>query len=218
MLQALILNCTLKRSPKRSNTQALIEKAVAEYERLRVRCEVLRVVDFQIASGTSSNEGPGDQWPIILDKIRACDIFIIASPIWVGHLASTAQRVIERLDALFHEEELQDAATGQYLTYNKVGGALVTGNEDGAHSCTAQILWAMQEFGFTVPPNANAYWVGEAGPGPSYIEAGGERSAFTNRTYRYMVHNTTYFARLLKEHPIPTNLKELGEAAGAESE
>jgi multimeric flavodoxin WrbA len=180
--------------------------------------ESLRIVDYHIAPGTSSDEGGDDQWPLVFDRIKQCDILIIASPVWVGHLCSVAQRVIERLDALFHESELQDEESGQYVTYNKAGGALVTGNEDGAHSCIAQILFALQEFGFVVPPNGNVYWVGPAGPGPSYIEAGGERYLFTNKTLKYMVHNLVYFARLLRDNPIPTNLNKLAEEAKAESD
>ena len=121
--------------------------------------------------------------------------------------------MIERLDSLFHEEDLADPETGQFLTYNKVAGALVTGNEDGAHSSVAQILWAMQEFGFTVPPNANSYWVGPAGPGPSYLEAAGPEWEYTNGKHRYMVRNLVYFAGLLKQNPIPTNLKALQKDA-----
>ena len=216
-INALILNCTLKPSPATSNTQALIDKAVAEFERLGVESDVVRIVDYDIKPGTSSDEGQGDQWPQILGRIRQCDIFLVASPVWVGHLASTAQRVIERLDALFHEKDLSDPETGQYLTYNKVAGAIITGNEDGAHESVRHILWAMQEFGFTVPPNVNTYWVGEAGPGPSYIEAGGDKHLFTNKTLLYAVHNLTFFARLLREHPITTNLNELSKRAEGQS-
>ncbi len=218
MIKALIINCTLKPGAAVSNTQRLIQKAVAEYSTLDVECEVIRMVDFNIMPGVTSNEGEGDEWPAILEKIRQCDIFIIGSPIWVGHTPSTVQRVIERLDAVFHEKELQDPQNGQYVTYNKVAGVLITGNEDGAHSVAAQVLWAMHEFGFTIPPNVNSYWVGEAGPGPSYIEAGGEKSAYTNKTLKFMVYNTTWFAKLLKDNPIPTNLKELSEKAKQESE
>lgn len=218
MASVLIINCTLKRAPEVSNTQRLIEKAVAEYNALGIECEVIRIVDFNIMPGVTSNEGDGDEWPVVLEKILKCDIFIIGSPIWVGHTPSTVQRIIERLDALFHEKDLQDSQNGQYLTYNKVAGVLITGNEDGAHSVAAQVLWAMHEFGFTIPPNVNTYWVGEAGPGPSYIEAGGEKSVYTNKTLKFMVYNTTWFAQLLKHNPIPTNLKELSEKAKRESE
>jgi len=61
------------------------------------------------------------------------------------------------------------------MPYKKVGGCLITRNEDGAHSCAAQVLWAMQQVGFTILPNVNAYWVGKARCEKVHIEAGGER-------------------------------------------
>ena len=135
----------------------------------------------------------------------------------MGHLASTAQRVIERLDAIFHEDGFTDEKTGQYFTYNKVAGCLVTGNEDGAHSCAAQVLWSMQELGFTIPPNVNSYWVGMAGAGKDYVEAGGEDYYYTNYTVRWMVENLTWFAKLLKANPIEVDVNEIAKLAKKES-
>jgi multimeric flavodoxin WrbA len=217
-MKALIINCTLKPSPKESNTGALIAKAARHLEEWGAETEVIRLVDYNVKPGNSSDEGDGDQWPEILEKIKATDILIIGTPIWMGHLASTAQRVIERLDAIFHEEGTTDPVTGQYFTYNKVAGCLMTGNEDGAHSCAAQVLWSMQELGFTIPPNVNAYWVGIAGGDKDYVPGGGERYLYTNATLRYMVANLTFFAKLLKDIPIPTNWIELKSLAEQESD
>jgi multimeric flavodoxin WrbA len=217
-MKALIINCTLKSSPSISNTQALIDKGVKILQSENVDTEVVKLVDYNIKPGTSTNEGEGDEWPLILQKIKACNIFIIGSPVWVGRLASTAQRIIERMDAIFHEEGFTNEKNGQFFTYNKVAGCLITGNEDGAHSCVAHVLWAMQEFGFTIPPNVNSYWVNKAGPGKSYIEAGGERHLYTNKTLYNTIYNLIYFARLLKQNPITTNLKRLAEIAKQESD
>lgn len=216
-LKALIINCTLKKSPEKSNTELLARKAIAEFEKLDVETELMRLVDLTILPGTESNMGPGDEWGKVLAKIRAADILVIATPIWVGHTASTAQQLIERLDATFYEAALRDKETGQYVLYNKVAGVLVTGNEDGAHEVAGHIQWALGEFGATIPPNANAYWVGEAGPGPDYDEAG-LKSQYTNASYRYSVHNLAAVARLLQKEPITTNLKELDKAAKKESQ
>lgn len=218
LMKALFINCTLKPTPAFSNTGALITKAVDQLNEQGVATEVLRMADYNVKSGNATDEGPDDEWPGILNKIKACDILIIGTPVWMGHLASTAQRVIERLDAIFHEDGFADEQTGQYFTYNKVAGCLVTGNEDGAHSCVAQVLWAMQECGFTIPPNVNAYWVGMAGGDKNYVEAGGEKLYYTNSTLRYMIANLVYFAKLLKANPIPTNLKQLNELARKESD
>jgi multimeric flavodoxin WrbA len=80
-LKAVFLNCTLKKSPVVSNTEALIKKVVSEYKKLDVTSEVVRVVDYQIPFGVSSNEGVGDEWPKILKKLQVSDIIIIAAPI-----------------------------------------------------------------------------------------------------------------------------------------
>ncbi len=209
-LKALILNCTLKPSPNKSNTDALIQKAVELYEERGVETEVLRVVDYKVRFGISSDEGHGDQWPEILQKIKACNILIMASPIWFGVRSSVCQMVMERLDGTYAEG---DESTGQFPLYNKVAGCIVTGNEDGTHNVCANTLYNLTHLGCTVPPNVDTYWVGDAGPGPSYVEAGGEQHLYTNKTTRYMVANTIYMAQLLADNPIPTNLNDLIENA-----
>jgi multimeric flavodoxin WrbA len=213
-LKAIILNCTLKKSPTISNTDALIKKVVEQYHKLEVDTEVVRIVDYNIPFGVSSNEGPGDQWPEILNKIQASQILIIATPIWFGVRGSVSQMVIERLDGTYDEYDKQ---TGQFPLYNKVAGVIVTGNEDGAHDVASTTLFNLTHLGCAVPPNADTYWVGPAGPGPSYIDADGDHHMYTNKTLRYLVHNTTFMARLLQKHPIPTNLNALIEDAKKDS-
>ncbi len=214
-LKAIFLNCTLKSSPEVSNTRALIDKAVRLFAELDVESEVVRVVDYDVKFGVSSDEGNGDEWPLILEKIVQSDIIVIGSPIWFGVRSSVAQIVLERLDGTYEDG---DPVTGQFPLYGKVGGVLITGNEDGAHDVAANTLFNLTHLGCTVPPNVDSYWVGPAGPGPSYIEAGGERHLYTNKTVRYMVHNTAFFAKLLKENPIPTNIRELYAEAAEESD
>ncbi len=214
-LSALLLNCTLKPSPTVSNTGALIDKAVKLYESLNVKTEVVRVRDYTIKFGVSSDEGDGDQWPEILAKIKAADILVFGSPIWFGVRGSVLQMIIERLDGTYEEG---DPKTGQFPLYNKVAGVIVTGNEDGAHDVAANTLFNLTHLGAAIAPNSDTYWVGEAGPGPSYIEAGGEKHLYTNKTVRYMVHNSVHLAKLLKENPFTTNLNELIAEAKKESD
>ncbi|WP_340819566.1 flavodoxin family protein [Methanolobus sp. WCC4] len=214
-LKALFLNCTLKYSPEISNTRVLIDKAVKLFEELGVESEVVRVTDYNVKFGVSSDEGEGDQWPLILEKIKACDILIIGSPIWFGVRSSVTQLVLERLDGTYEE---YDKETGQFPLYGKVAGVVITGNEDGAHNIAANTLFNLTHLGCTVPPNVDSYWVGPAGPGPSYIDAGGERHLYTNKTIRYMVNNLAFFAKLLKDNPIPTNINKLYEDAVKESD
>lgn len=209
-LTALALNCTLKRSPAVSNTQALLDKVCALLEELDVRCETVRVVDHYVPFGVLSDEGEGDEWPSILARVKAADILLIGTPIWFGVRGSVAQLVIERLDGTYLEG---DPETGQFPLYGKVAGVVVTGNEDGAHDAAATTLFNLSHLGCTIPPNADCYWVGDAGPGPSYVEAGGDRHLYTNKTARYLAHNVAYMARVLRANPIPTNLNALIDEA-----
>jgi len=164
------------------------------------------VVDYDIPFGVLSDMGPDDDWPLIYDKLKAADIIVIGTPIWFGVRGSVAQLVIERLDGSYNDF---DPDTGQFPLYGKVAGVVVTGNEDGAHDAASTTLFNLSHLGCVVPPNADTYWVGDAGPGPSYIEAGGDRHLYTNKTARYLAHNTVWMARLLRDNPIPTRLSDL---------
>jgi multimeric flavodoxin WrbA len=205
-LKALFLNCTLKPSPDVSNTQALIDKVAAMFEGQGVESESVRVADHHVGTGISSDLGKGDGWPAILAKVRDCDILVIGTPIWLGHMSSVCQRVIERLDDTY---SAYNETNGQFPLYNKVGAVIVTGNEDGGQSTSSEVLYALQSFGCTVAPNSDVYWVGDAGAGPSYIAAGANRHFYTNKVAAWMAYNAVWMARLLREHPCPTNLLEL---------
>ena len=209
-VHALFLNCTLKRSPEQSNTQALVDKVAALMQDLGATTETLRVVDYDVRFGVTSDEGDGDEWPKILERIKAADILVIGTPIWFGVRGSVAQLVIERLDGTYGETDPQ---TGQYPLYNKVAGCIVTGNEDGAHDAAATTLFNLTHLGCVVPPNADCYWVGTAGPGPSYLDAGGERHLYTNRTARYVAHNLVAMAETMAKRPLRINLEQLTEEA-----
>src|SRR5436305_3831093 len=198
-INALILNCTLKKSPEESNTEALIDIVTGNLDELGVAHETIRPVDFNIPFGVVNDMGDGDEWPQILDKILAADIVIMGMSIWFGVRCSVAQMVIERLDGTYASTN----DVGQYPMYNKVGGVVVTGNEDGAHASAETTVFNMTHLGFTMPPNCDTYWVGDAGPGPSFIEAGGDKHPYTLKTAGWMAHNVVHMARILKEHPIP---------------
>jgi multimeric flavodoxin WrbA len=141
--------------------------------------------------------GEGDAWPAIFDKVMAAQALVIGSPIWLGNPSSACIQLLERLYA--HSSDTN--AAGQYVYYNKVGGCVVTGNDDGGKFVASRVLYSLQHIGFTLPPAVDSYWVGEAGPGPSFIEAGG--NAFTAKTLRIMTWNLIHFARALAERPIP---------------
>lgn len=209
-MKALFLNCTLKKSPEVSNTEAFINQAEKIFHELDVKTEIIRVVDYDVKFGVSSDEGNGDEWPLIHEKVKEAEILIMATPIWRGDRGSVAKMVAERFDGVMNEGNDEN---GQYFTYNKVGGVMVDGNEDGAKKAISSITFDLSEHGFSVPVNAMTYYVGEAGPGDSYIKAGGDKHEFTNNMMLLMVHNLVHLARILKENPYPTNVKALGERA-----
>src|SRR6266511_3063594 len=88
-------------------------------------------------------------------------------------------RVIERLYAC--SSLLNDA--GQYAYYGRVGGCLITGNEDGVKHCAMNILYSLQHLGYTIPPQADAGGIPAHGNQRSEWEAGC-RFDFDNPDYR----------------------------------
>ena len=200
-LRALFFNCTLKRSPERSNTQGLIDVSAAIMSKHGVTVETIRAADYDIATGVwpdmTEHGAATDAWPGLYQKVLAADILVVAGPIWLGDNSSVTKRVIERLYACSHL--LNDA--GQYAYYGRVGGCLITGNEDGIKHCAMNVLYSLQHLGYTIPPQADAGWIGEAGPGPSYLDpgSGGPDNDFTNRNTTFMTWNLLHLARMLKD-------------------
>ncbi|MDT0678115.1 flavodoxin family protein [Autumnicola musiva] len=214
-LKALFLNCTLKKSPATSNTGAFIKNAEKFFHELNVNTEVVRVVDYDVKFGNTSDEGQGDAWPTVLQKVKAADMLIIATPIWRGDRSAVAKLVAERFDGIMEEANDEN---GQFPTYNKVAGVMVDGNEDGAKKAISSITFDLSEHGFSIPVNGFTYYVGKAGPGPSYIEAEGDKHEFTNNMILLMVHNMVHLAKALKENPYPTQVNKLEEKAKKMSE
>lgn len=200
-LKALFLNCTLKRSPELSHTEGLINISKAIMEKNGVSVEVLRPVDHNIAYGVypdmTEHGWEKDAWPDIYPLVKAANILVITSPIWLGEKSSVCTKTIERLYSSSGDLNEQ----GQYAYYGRVGGCLITGNEDGAKHCAMNILYSLQHLGYVIPPQADAAWVGEAGPGPSYLDpgSGGPENDFTNRNTTFMTWNLMHMARMIKD-------------------
>ena len=200
-LRALFVNCTLKRSPEPSHTRGLIDVSAHIMEKQGVTVDHIRAVDHDIATGVwpdmTEHGWATDEWPRLQERVMAADILVIAGPIWLGDNSSVTKQVIERLYA--NSSTLNPA--GQYAYYGRVGGCLITGNEDGVKHCAMNILYSLQHLGYSIPPQADAGWIGEAGPGPSYLDAGsgGPGNDFTNRNTTFMTWNLLHLARLLKD-------------------
>ncbi len=168
-------------------------------EKQGVSVEIMRPADFRIAVGVypdmTEHGFEKDDWPMLYKKVQAADILVLGTPIWLGEKSSVCTKVIERLYGCSHL--LNDY--GQYAYYGKVGGALITGNEDGAKHCAMNMLYSLQHLGYVIPPQADAAWLGEVGPGPSYLDenSGGPENNFTNRNTTFMIWNLLHLARML---------------------
>lgn len=201
-LKAVYINCTLKHSPEVSNTQGLMDRSIALMRSQGVTVEAVRFIDHDVATGVypdmrehgwAEDAWPTEIWPLI----EAADILVVGGPLWLGDNASITRKLIERLYAmsgLFN-------AKGQYVYYGKVAGSLGTGNEDGLKHAAMSTLYSLQHIGYVIPPAADAGWIGEVGPGPSYLDpgSGGPENDFTNRNTTFMTWNLMHLARMLKD-------------------
>lgn len=197
-LQAVLLNCTLKPSPAESSCGLLLSHLSAELEKHDVTCEHIRVVDHAVRPGVSSDEGDGDQWPMIRAKILAAQILVMGTPIWLGHPSSLCQRVLERLDAFLGETDDKD----RMISYDRVAIVAVVGNEDGAHHVVAEVYQGLADVGFTIPASGATYWVGEAMGRIDYKDhptPPPKTAAATATAARQAAH----LARLLQTTPYP---------------
>lgn len=216
-LNALFMNCTLKRSPEVSHTEGLMAIAAEIMAANDVTTEIVRPIDYNLAFGVypdmTEHGWDADAWPELFDKVMVADILVIGSAIWLGEKTSVCTQLIERL----YGNSSQLNESGQYAYYGRVGGCLITGNEDGAKHCAMNILYSLQHLGYTIPPQADAAWLGEAGPGPSYLDegSGGPENDFTNRNTTFMTWNLMHTARLLKDaggFPAHGNQRSLWDA------
>lgn len=204
-LKAIYFNGTLSKGPEPSHTELLINVSRKIMEKHGVETEVIRVIDSGMATGLwpdmTKHGWESDTWPEIYERVKAAEIVVVCGPIWLGDNSSETKKLIERLYAVGHEQNEH----GQYIFTGKVGGCLITGNEDGVKHCAMDILYSLQHLSFTIPPTADAGWLGEIGPGPSYGDKlpdgthAGFDSDFTNRNTTFMTWNVMHMAKLLKD-------------------
>ena len=199
-LKAIFFNGTLKKSPETSNTDGLLQASAELMRTNGVEVDVIRTIDHPVASGVQPdmrehgwNE---DAWPDLFEKVKAADIIVVCGPIWLGDNSSQTKLLIERL----YSNSADTNQKGQYVYYGKVGGCIITGNEDGVKHCAMNILYSLQHVGFLIPPDADAGWIGPIGPGPSYLDkdSGGPQSDFTNKNITFMTYNLLHTAKMLK--------------------
>jgi multimeric flavodoxin WrbA len=192
MTTALALVCTLKPSPERSSTELLARQVLEQLAKHGVTGSAVRVVDHDVKPGVTADLGDGDAWPGIRQQVLDADILVLATPTWMGHAASVAHRVLERLDAEISESTL----------IGKVAVVAVVGNEDGAHAISAEVFQALNDVGFSIPAQGVTYWNGEAMGKVDYqdLPETPEKTAGTTET---VAANAAHLAGLLAEKGYP---------------
>ena len=199
-MKAIALNATLKSASdrSRSSTGRMLGLIETELEKEGVDCDTVHLAGHDIKPGVSSDEGEGDEWPMIRKKILDADILIMGTPIWMGQPSSVCKRALERMDAFLAETDSE----GRMVSYGRVAAVAVVGNEDGAHHVSAELYQALNDVGFSLAPNAVAYWVGEAMNGTDFIDLS-ETPETVDNAIGMMVRNTLHLARLLAGNSYP---------------
>jgi multimeric flavodoxin WrbA len=197
-LKVLVLNASLKHEPELSNTEELTQLVLDNMKEHKISTDIIRLADKNIPVGLGFKEEPGDEWPGIVEKLKAADIVIFATPIWWGGRSSLMQRIIERMDAL--DEEY--IAGGRSALLNKVAGVIITGSEDGAQATLGGIMEVLTFMNFTLPPECCAYWVGEVGEDPKTDRERRLKNKASKHMAHNMARNLVYYAQLLKQHPL----------------
>ncbi len=207
-LTAIGINCTLKsRAGEESSTDLMINILAGELAKHGVTlAETLRLSQYNILPGVTSDEGEGDDWPDLRRRILAADILIFGTPIWLGQLSSIAKRVLERMDAFLSETD----ENGRMPSFSKLAVAAIVGNEDGAHNVTASLFQALNDEGWTIPAGGACYWVGEA-MHKTDLKDLPEIPDVVMQTATMLASNTAHLARLLKAAPYPGKAEESGE-------
>ena len=193
------INCTLKAGDAPSSTDAMIAVLRSAFENTGAAvADTLRIANYDIKPGETSDEGDGDQWPTVREAILEADVLVLGGPIWMGQPSSVCKRVLERMDAFLYEKDERD----RMPSYGRLGLVAVVGNEDGAHHVSAELFQGLNDVGFTLPPNAVTYWVGEAMGDKDYKDFKTSPKVTTYAT-TLMVAGAAHLAGLLKRTPYP---------------
>ena len=197
-LRALALVCSLKPSPAPSSSELMARQVLEQLEKHGVSGSVVRVVDHDVKPGVEVDMGDGDEWPGIREQMIAADILVVATPTWVGHMSSVAQRVLERLDGELSETD----DSGRPLVTGKIAVTAVVGNEDGAHKITADLMQGLNDIGFTIPAQGGTYWNDEAMGSRDYLDLDETPEAVASTTAT-LAENAAALARALRTTPYP---------------
>lgn len=199
-LSAIAINCSLKASNgETSSTDQMIGLIVSELKKKGVEFrETIRIADFDVKPGVTSDEGEGDAWPDIRRRILEADILIFGTPVWMGQMSSVAKRVVERMDAFLSETD----EAGRMPSFGKIAVLAIVGNEDGAHAISADLYQALNDTGWTIPASAVSYWVGEAMQKTDFKDLPKVPDKVTE-VVAMLASNAAHLAGLLQREPYP---------------
>ena len=197
-LKALALNCSLKAGGESSSTDRLLKEVLDALSQHDAAGNIVRVAALDIKPGVTSDEGKGDEWPGLRQRILDADILVLGTPIWLGQPSSIAKRVLERMDAFFSEPDDRK----RLPPFGKVAIVAVVGNEDGAHHVCAELYQALNDVGFTIPASGGTYWVGEAMGKINYEDLENTPDKVAANT-QLLASNAAHLARLLKGNAFP---------------
>ena len=109
-----------------------------------------------------------------------------------------AKRVLERMDAFLDETDDQ----GRMPSTGKIAVCAIVGNEDGAHASSALMFQALNDVGWTIPPGAACYWVGEA-MGDKDFKDLKKTPDVVQETAAMLASKAAHLAALLQQKPFP---------------
>ena len=171
-IRVLGISGSSRQQPEMSKSEALLDRALAQYRGYGCRTDFIRLKDLKIyeCEGNysenpayctypcqSTMKYPDDQMQRVYDAILASDILILATPIrWNNHSA-LVQKFVERMNAV----ENQYSWFGNRLIRNKVAGLIIIGHVDGIQHVAGNLLNFLSWLGFHIPEVAIASWVGE---------------------------------------------------------
>lgn len=193
-MKVLALLGTLKKSPDPSNTEELLNEVLARLKAHGAETKTIRLVDCRIKHGLTTEMD--DDWGEIVKELYEADIVIFATPIWWGQPSSLIQKVFERMNQIDDEY----MTTGKSKLYHKAAGVIITGHEDGVQHVVGTIANSLIWYGFVLPPECVAYWVGEAGP-PMDKDAEKRRANMASKTMvGVMAHNLYHYAKIISDN------------------
>ncbi len=165
--KALFINGSSRRD--KGLTYRLSLKVKESLEKEGYNVEYLHLVDLNInfcegcvsESGSLCNpkrclEGKlNDDFRIVMNKMLNTDVIVFLTPVYWYSPSARMKNLIDRLTSLENVNKMLDG---------KIGGFVVTAQEDGAMMTILQLMGTLNDMGFMFPPYAFTYSVNYLDP------------------------------------------------------